>query len=412
MKKLTLILALVLLATAAGAQTINIQNAIEQQNRGYLKKAKEYIDKACTHESTADNAKAWYYRTMIYVKIGDEIKKNTKKGKELVAVVPNWAHECMISALTWQKLDVKREFEQNISLAVTYVGSEYYQFALDAYNKEHDYAKAMAFCDTAIMLYGISGKENLPHAYYLAGGSAMNMENSAAAKNYFSKLVSSRNKTYPAAYEQLYKIYLDEKDTVNAVKTAKTFAQIAPDTVYQGDMLASKAYRLVGNIEKSQEHMNKALAKVRNDNEKAILLCAIGTNYDESGDYVQAEKCYKESLQIMPNQFIANNSMGLMFYNRAVDKLNASSEVDFDDEASVELGDKLAEESKDLFRQCIGYYVAAVNYLDGQSEEMKSRTQGSLINCLRALKNAYIRLEMNEEFLAVNKRIQAIEAKQ
>ena len=407
MKKFTLILALVLMASVVSAQTINVQSAIEQQNRGYYKKAVEFIDKACKHEQTAGQAKTWYWRTMIYFKIGKEITDNTKKGKELMSVAPYWYRECKESALTWQKLDTKGEYTEAITPMISYIGMYYSDLGYKAL-REKKYEECIAFCDTAIMLNGISGKEYLAQSYYFRANASLSLDDKEGAKKYLSLITRSGNKTYTQAYETLYQIYVDEKDTVNAVKTATTYAKIAPDTNYNAAMLASKAYRLNGNIEKSQEYMNKALSNVRNDKDKAILLCAIGASHEDAQDYAEAEKCYKESLTLEPNQFIANNSMGLMYYNRAVDKLNAANDVDIDDETG--LFDQLTNEYKELFRQCIEYCKNGVSYIDNLPTEQQANLQGSLHNCLMALKTAYLRLEMNEEFTAVNARLLQIEA--
>lgn len=408
MKKITLILSLVLLATTVSAQSINVSNAIDMMRKGYLKKAKTYIDDAAKHEQTVGMAKTWNMRARIYFEIGGEIKKGTKQGKELANLAPNWYRDCMESALTCRKLDNSGEYTENIMPMINYLGSLYYEFATKAFQNEKDYNKAILLSDTAIMLNSISGKDNLPASYYLAGLAALNMNDPAKAKEYLSLIVRAKSKEFPAAYEHLYRIYVNDKDTVNAVKTALTYAKVADAKNYNADMLASNAYRLNGNMEKSQEYMNKALAKVTNDNDKAVLLCAIGQSQEESGDFAAAETNYSESLRLLPNQFLANNNMGIMFYNRAVDKLNAANDVDINDETG--LADQLAEESKSLFRQCIQYFVNGIAYIDALPEAERNNMQGSLYNSLQALKTAYLRLEMNEEFMTVNKRIQTIEA--
>lgn len=407
MKKIILILSLVLLGNVASAQALNIQNAIEQQNRGYLKKAKEYIDQACTHEQTADSPKAWYWRSMIYYKIGDEIQKKTKKGNELKALVPNWVAVCKESALACRQFDTKGEYTESVNQIILGIGTEYNNMAINAYNNDHDFARAIALCDTAILLHSISGNDNLKSDNYLAGMAAQQLGDNELVKKYFGPLVRTGKCDKATVYQVMYRIYVSEHDTVNAVRTASNFAKAFPDN-YEADMLEAQACLLRGNLEKAQESMNKALGKVKDDAEKAGLLGTIGAVYEVSGDFAKAEESYNESLKLQPNQFMANNNMGIMFYNRAVDKLNAASEVDLDDETG--LADQLQEDAKGLFRQCIQYYVNAIAYIDGLPEAEASRLVGSLHNCLNALKTAYLRLEMNDEFMAVNARIQKIES--
>ena len=54
LKKLSMVLALTAIAFGASAQTVNVQSAIQDLKKNYLKKAKAEIDLACEHESTKD----------------------------------------------------------------------------------------------------------------------------------------------------------------------------------------------------------------------------------------------------------------------------------------------------------------------------------------------------------------------
>ena len=400
-------MAFALLATAAGAQSINVSNAYEQQNRGYLKKAKGFIDQAVQHESTSTSAQAWFYRTMIYCKIGGAIKDNTKQGKELATLCPEWYRDAYVSALSWKQYDTKGEYTEKISLFIPYVGNVYYDLA-DKALEAKDYTKSIAYCDTAITLFNIEGKQYLQQCYHLAGVAAQNSGNNELVKKYFNYLVRTKYKN-DQIYEILFNIYSQEKDTVNAMKLATNYRKAFPDK-YQSDMLMARAYLVNGNFDKSKECMTAALGKVQDVDQKAALLCNVAAVYEMTNDFEEAEKNYNESLTLVANQFNANFNMGKMFYNRAADKLTAANDVPPTDESG--LYEKLFEEAKGLFRQSITYLNSAIAYIDGLDENLKSRNQANLYNCLNALKTAYLRLEMNDEFMATDARLKTVKVNQ
>lgn len=404
MKKLTLIMAFVVLGMAASAQSINVSNAYEQQNRGYYKKAMGFIDQAVQHEQTSTSAQAWFYRTLIYCKIGGEIKNQTKKGKELEVVAANWYREAYISVLNWQQFDKTGEYTDKITPFIPYIGNVYYDLADNAFKKQ-EYDKTIAYCDTAIQLFNMGAKANLPLTWFLAGAAAQNSGNNELVKKYFNYLV--RNKYDDnQVYETLFNVYSTEKDTVNAMKVAAQFKKAFP-AKYEAEMLMARGYLMNGNLDKSRECMMSATSKVGDDiNKKAALLCQIAQIYEVTNEYAEAESKYNESLTLVSNQFGANYNMGKMFYNRAVDKLDAANNVDPNDETG--LYDKLNDEAKALFGQTVLYFNNAIAFIDGLPEDQKKHNQANLYNCLNALKTVYLRLEMTDKFTETNNRLNSL----
>ena len=112
MKKLSMILALAALTFSAGAQTLNVQSAIQDLKKNYLKKAKAEIDLACEHESTKDDAKTWCYKGLIYSRIGGEASNPKSKFKDLA---PDWAEQAYAAALECKRLDTKNEYATRIT---------------------------------------------------------------------------------------------------------------------------------------------------------------------------------------------------------------------------------------------------------------------------------------------------------
>jgi len=83
MKKLTIIMAMMLIINIAYSQKVNYQSAVSSLNKGFLDKAKNYIDPCITDPSTKDWPKTWMARGDIYLKISESTDDKYKnKGSE------------------------------------------------------------------------------------------------------------------------------------------------------------------------------------------------------------------------------------------------------------------------------------------------------------------------------------------
>ncbi len=417
MKKVTVFAALVSLGLAAGAQSLNVSSAYEAWNRGYLKKAMGYINDACKHEQTKEDGQTWFYSTMIYCSIGDEIAKNSKKGRELAAAAPYWYSTAYTSLLNWKQYDTKGEYQNKVLPFFRYVGNHYYNMAVmtvDSKNAQPDYAKAMLLCDSALRLGGIVQDTGiLNNANYLAGQCARALKDNEAMKKYFQPLtrikgLSKKGIDAKTVYESMFNLYVAEKDTVNAMKIARAYTRNAPED-YQADALLASAYLMTGNTEKSIETMNKAVEKVGNDPaKKAEVLCLAAAMYEQNKDFTSAEANYKEAITIAPTAFAPNYGLGSMNFNRAADKIAEADQVPMTDETGAY--DRLIGESKEHFKAAIPYLVAAIAYIDALPADQQPMWRGQLHASLKALNTVYARLEMYDEAKATQARVSAMES--
>ncbi|MBQ2509159.1 MAG: tetratricopeptide repeat protein [Bacteroidales bacterium] len=402
MKKLTVVMAFIAMCLTAGAQSLNLSSAYEAQNRGYLKKAKGYIDQAAVHEQTKAEPQTWFYSTLIYCKIGGEIQNKTKQGKELASLCPDWYRTAYQSVMNWKQFDKDGEYTEKISPFFAYIGNVYYDSAYAVY-KRNQFERCMSLCDTAISIFnmGQGNKQNTQVTYYLAGAAASGAKDNAAVKKYYNPLVQSKYDN-DEVYKTLFALYKNDKDTVNAVKIANTFRKNFPNNI-EADQLMAQAYLLNGNMEKAMECLTSAISK-QDDNPqaKASLLCAVAGLYDNAGQFDKAVESYNQALAIDPKQYAVNYGMGSLYYNRAVDKLNAANDVDPNDETG--LYDKLRAESNECFSNSSKYFQAAIDYIDGLDEKGKKLNEGNLISCLYALRTVYSRIGNAEGFQAVNER--------
>ena len=403
MKKLSMILALAALTFSASAQTLNVQSAIQDLKKNYLKKAKAEIDLATEHEQTKDDAKTWLYRGLIYSTIGRDVAENPKS--KVKGLAPDWAEQAFAAALECKRLDTKNEYANENNTVFAYVGREYYSRSIDAYNAQR-YQEAKEYAEKAVEMYNNGDAKLAVEPMFIAGMSCNALKDYDGVKKYYNNLI--RKKTdKQQVYRTLFEIYKGEGNKDAAMKTASSYQKNCKDD-YNADLLMAEAYLLNENFEKGKEMLDAALVKTKDKADLyPQLLSQAAAILELTKDYAGAEAKYNESLQLNPNQFAANFGIGSMIYNRAVDKLEAANAVPPDDETG--LYDKLLGESNDFFRQSVQYFLAGINYIDALPADAQAMQRANLYNCLKALKTAYARLEMYDELKGVNARMTEIQ---
>jgi len=406
-RKFFMFAAMALLTASVGAQSINVDDAIQNYNRKSWKKAKISIDAAAQHEKTKDDPKVWYYRALIYTRIGDDLNTNPKsKMKEFADI---WADEAYQSAIEYNRLDTEKnpDYIRNLVYVFDRLGYYYYNQSRSLFEQKK-YAEAMEVASRAADMYNNSKQgDNAAEAIYVAGLSAVANHDTANIKKFFNNLM--RKKTdKEQVYTYLFNVYKAEKNADQAMKVAANYKKNTKDN-YKANLLMAEGYLMGKNIEDGKKEINEALELTKNNAEVyPSLLAQSAALLELTEDYEGAEAKYLESLRLQPVQFEANFNMGKMFYNRAVDKLTAANAVPPDDETG--LYDKLVDESKDLFRQSITYLVKSVEFLDNLPEEQKPYHRANLAGALNALGTAYARVEMYDESKAAHKRVQDLSA--
>lgn len=406
LKKIGMIVALTAFAASASAQAVNVQSAIQDLKKNYLKKAKAEIDAACMHDNTKDDAKTWCYKGLIYSRIGGEASNPKSKFKDLA---PDWAEQAYAAALECKRLDTQNEYANENNSVFRFVGNEYYTRATESYNKKN-FSEALQYAEKAIEMFNNSGDGKFAgESMYIAGISAKAQNDNEGVKKYFNNLIRKRtDKQY--VYRTLFELYKQEGDKAGAMKVANSYMKNRKDD-YNAYLLMAEGYLLNENLEKGKEMINAALEKTKDSiHIYPKLLSSAAALLEMTQDYDGAEAKYRESLTLIPNQFEANFGMGKMIFNRGVDKLDAANAVPPDDETG--LYDKLLGESNDFFRQSIQYFTSAIGYIDALPSTQKDMQRANLFNCLSALKTVYVRLNMYDDLKGINTRLEEIQKQQ
>ncbi len=406
MKKIVTLAAFVALAISLNAQSLDVSSAYQYMNKKppLLKKAKECIDRATLDEKAREDSRTWCYRAIIYTMIGAESNNPKSKYKDLDK---DWADKAYEAAMECKRLDTKHEWDVQLKDAFGNVGIEYYNRSGNLYN-EKKFAEAMQFAVKAIDMFNNGGNgEYSSMATYRAGVIAMANRDTTNIKKYFNNLMAKKTNN-DQVYTVLFNIYKAEKNNDRAMRVATTFQKNCPND-YHAYLMLAEGYLMNNNMELGTQQINKALELTKDSaNIYPTLLAQSAALLEITGDFAGAEAKYQESLQLNPVQFEANYNIGRMYYNRAVDKVNSAPEPDPFDENSMALYDKLMEESKDLYRQSITYFVKAVEFLDALPEAEKPYHRHNLGEALEGLANAYARVEMYTESTAAKNRLKEL----
>jgi Tfp pilus assembly protein PilF len=407
MKKLVMIAALTAVTMGLNAQSLMVESAVQDLRKGSLKKAKTEIDAAAVNEKTKDDAKTWYYRSLIYAEIGRDAQQTKPKYKDLA---PNWADLAYESALECKRLDTKNdgEFTKGLISVFSTVGYDFYTRSRKLF-EEKNYTEAMQVASRAAEMYNNGGEgDNAGEAMFVAGLSAVAAHDTANIKKFFNNLMRKRTDK-EQVYTYLFNVYKAEGNVDQAMKVASNY-QKSQKNNYKAYLLLAEGYLLNQNIEKGKEVIGQALDLTKDSaNIYPDLLNQAGALLELTNDMEGAQARYQESLTLKPVQFGANFNMGKMFYNRAVDKLQSAPEPDPFNEATIELADKLEKEARDLFGQAITYLEKSVEFIDNMPEgQDKQMQRPNLANALSALSTAYARVERYNESKAAHERYESL----
>ncbi len=391
MKKLTLFLIAVVIATFSQAQSNVVASAYNYHKSGMPDKAMDEIDKAILHESTMNDAKTWFYRGNIYLQLysfahmsdglaqgmtdslillgyGEpESRRSFKKvengqrwyypngfniilsgnvyhsyefpGEEAYKAKDNGKllETALASYRKVIELDPKLvRYELNpasAELGIKRIAAMYYNEGVNKFSASKT-TEALAAFENAAALYGEldSYDENL---YLYTGYAAENLNDTNKAIKYYSILVKNKTKN-ENLYMKLAYLYMGKKDYTNALKVVKAGRTEA--SASNNLMLTEANIYLQTGRTKEAEQILKAAAEKDPNNKQ--LHFAIGANYDEmirndstmspeikESVFESARQAYIKALEIDPNYFDAAYNMGAMLNNRAAALLTEANNL-------------------------------------------------------------------------------------
>ena len=402
MKKLFSLLSIVycLLSTALFSQNQNLNSAesylgdYENFKGGMpsLTSAKEKIDLASTNESTSGKYKTWFYKGKIYLALFNEALKvettkssETESSKKLLAaynVIPTTDLEESLKSFQKElELDEKKIYAKEASgnikvIASTYSDKAYaclinknYADALTNYQKAYDMELKMNITDTAAV-------NNMAI-------SAVKMKDYKKAEQQYNKLIELKYKP-ERCYLSLIQMYTEVGDTASVRSMVNKAVAAMPDSY---TLLIEQINLLLkdGKSESAISSINLALAKSPNNHELHLVL---GQTYNKmafpkdaankdlkrpanSAELAKkAEDEFSKAIQIKPEYFYGQYSLGALYVFMGTDILKQSENIK--DPKKVKTEEDKADE---LFQKAIPLLEKAHELDPGDKDTMKTLRQ-------------------------------------
>lgn len=376
MNKILLLICLSLMINLGGfAQNNKRTSAYMYNNNKEYAKAKEAIDEAVVHEKTINDPKTWLYCGEIYYNIA------VSDDPAVQALSPDPAQVSFDALVKAKSLDAKGTYKNELTLYFMYLTNYFYTRGSNAF-QDGDYNKAIKDFENAYMIAESDGRFDTIAAFNIGMAGVLSDQPEIASK-YLQKCVDV-NFQNPAVYTYYNRSVKQEGDTARAFEIIAMGRERFPQEL---SLLLEEAqmYLETGQNDKLQESLKSAIVQ---DPENANLYFLLGKTYDDQGDIVNAEKYYKQAGEINPEFFEAFYNIGALYVNKA-----ATYQMDAND-----LPLEKVKEYNALIDSANAQLEIAVPYLEAALE-----IKPDDIYTITALKDAYVRLKMNDKLEKLNK---------
>jgi len=374
MKKIALLLGLSMMLSIGFAQNFERTSAYNYNRDGKLDKAKESIDKAVKHEKTMNDAKTWLYRGMIYYNIAQSPLPAYQQ------LDTNAAVEAYKSFKKAKEFDTKGKLTKDIESNMSNLVNVFYTEG-GAKFQDGNYGDAIQDFKYAFDIAKSNGKFDTIAAFNIGMAGVMSDSPEVAAE-YLQKCIDV-NFDDPRVYMFYNRSAKQLGDTIRAMEILAAGREKFPNEL---SLLLEEAqtYLEKGETEKLQKSL---LAAIEKDPENSNLYFLLGKTYDDQKDYENAEKYYLKASEVRPDFFEAFYNIGAIYVNKAAEFQAEANDLPLD---KVKEYDSLNAKADANLKKAIPFLEKS---LELNSEDVFTRN---------ALKEAYIRLKMNDKLEELN----------
>jgi tetratricopeptide (TPR) repeat protein len=413
MKKSISVLALMIPFMVGYSQKGKEVNAIsyyrdytETKDTASLRKAKENIDLAATHEDTKDNVKTLVYKGQIYLAIYDLNKKiqedklmsiNDPNQRAIAALENTPTTELGIAYEAYTKakaLDEKGTYTNELK-NIQNIEYNYNNTGRSFYNAKK-YPQALVAFENA---YQINPNDTL--LLYFCATSANLSKDYPKAVNYYKKMAELKV-GQATTYSNLMNAYFEIKDTAAGVAILKKGRSSYPNDINL--VISETNYFLREN--KSEEAINNLNIAIKAKPTDANLYLVRGNIYDnfanpkdgngkdieKPSDYNNliglAETDYKKAIELKNDYFDALYNLGVLYNNQGVELSRQADKIT--DQAKYEAAKAKATER----------FANAMPVL-----ERALAVNPTERNTMTALRQIYMRMELTDKLKAINERL-------
>ena len=375
MKQLALAIGILFSIQALGQK--EVVSAYNANKDGEYRKAATYIEQAILVEKAASKDKTWRYRGEIYLNIAAD--------PEVSAEYPNALVLAKESYEKAREVDVKGRYEREcidglgrVQIMASNNGINFYNTeAFDLAGNNFDIAASVA---RTVDMIDTMAVYNAALCYEKAG-----MTDLAIARYYECAEIKYQVPNVFLFISTLYRNVGDDEAALETLKNARK------DYPREQSLIIEELniYLTSGDFERAKTNLQLAAEQ---DPNNEILWFSLGSVFDNLGNSEEAISAYLKAIEVKADYFDANYNLGALYFNQAVQGINAANEMwkprMTNKEAAAQK--KLETEAKELFNTAKPYLEAAfaINPEDLQT--------------IRSLKDIYARTGEDDKFLQMN----------
>ena len=376
---------LTLIALAISVQGLGQKEVVSAYNankEGDFATAATYIEQAIQNPKANVKNKTWRYRGEIYL--------NISRDSALFAAYPDALVRSKDSYMKAQELDTKGSYASEIQVGLGQVQMAASNTGIGMYNTG-DFGRAGAFFDLSAEIASAFEATDTMAIY----NSALCYEKAGEVDLAVARYRACADIEYqvPNVFLFISNLYRENGREAEALETLAEARGLYPR---EQSLIIEELNIYLTNEEFDKAKENLALA-AEQDPTNEILWFSLGSVLDNLGNADEAIEAYKKALAVKADYFDANYNLGALYFNQAVQGINAANDMWKPRMTKAESAaqKQLEDDAKALFE-------TAKPYLEKAHE-----VDADDLETMRSLRDIYARTGDDDKMLELTAKIKA-----
>ena len=380
MQKTLTLMALAICVQGFGQK--EVVSAYNANKEGDFATAATYIEQAIQNPKANVKNKTWRYRGEIYL--------NISKDSALFAAYPDALVRAKDSYMKAQELDSKGSYASEIQVGLGQVQMAASNAGIGNYNTGN-FGAAGAFFDLGAEIAQAFEATDTMAIY----NSALCYEKAGEVDLAVARYRACADIEYqvPNVFLFISNLYRENGRQAEALETLAEARGLYPR---EQSLIIEELNIYLTNEEFDKAKENLALA-AEQDPTNEILWFSLGSVLDNLGNADEAIEAYKKALEVKVDYFDANYNLGALYFNQAVQGINAANDMwkPRMTKAESDAQKQLEDDAKALFETAKPYLEAA------------HATDADDLETMRSLRDIYARTGDDDKMLELTAKIKA-----
>ena len=359
-----------------------VVSAYNANKEGDFATAATYIEQAIQNPKANVKNKTWRYRGEIYL--------NISKDSALFAAYPDALVRAKDSYMKAQELDSKGSYASEIQIGLGQVQMAASNAGIGNYNTGN-FGAAGAFFDLGAEIAQAFEATDTMAIY----NSALCYEKAGEVDLAVARYRACADIEYqvPNVFLFISNLYRENGREAEALETLAEARGLYPR---EQSLIIEELNIYLTNEEFDKAKENLALA-AEQDPTNEILWFSLGSVLDNLGNADEAIEAYKKALEVKADYFDANYNLGALYFNQAVQGINAANDMwkPRMTKAESDAQKQLEDDAKALFETAKPYLEAA------------HATDADDLETMRSLRDIYARTGDDDKMLELTAKIKA-----